>query len=139
MAGIPSECVSRASSTNRSTDRLETPGIEPIGLRTPSPGHTKSGYTSDSGVRRVSRTMERRDSFWRSRRNLVMGKAMTELYWKEKAAGIRLITATVSSSNSEFVVTKGLRGDRAVTYRGTFHTLPAERRLRTAAAKVTGN
>ena len=43
-------------------------GIELIGFRTPSPGHTKSGRMKFAGSRRVSRTSRRIDSLVRSRR-----------------------------------------------------------------------
>ena len=39
----PSPATSSASFTASSTERLNTPGIEPMGLRTPSPGQMKRG------------------------------------------------------------------------------------------------
>ncbi len=42
-AGMPSDFTSRHSFTVSSMERLNTPGILPIGLRTPSPAQTNSG------------------------------------------------------------------------------------------------
>jgi hypothetical protein len=42
-AGTPSECTSCASFTASSTDKLNTPGIDRISFRTPSPPHTNIG------------------------------------------------------------------------------------------------
>ncbi len=48
--------------------------MEPIGLRTPSPGQTNSGRTNCEGSRWVSRTRRRIDSETRSRRLRWSGK-----------------------------------------------------------------
>jgi len=45
-----------ASFTASSIERLNTPGIEPISLRTPSPGQRNSGYTALRECKCVSRT-----------------------------------------------------------------------------------
>ena len=42
-AFTPSAKASRASFTASSTERLNTPGMEPMGLRTPSPGQINKG------------------------------------------------------------------------------------------------
>src|SRR6266436_6225829 len=53
--------------------------MEPIALRTPSPGHTNSGSTSWEGSKWVSLTRRRIDSDTRSRRLRWTGKDMFPL------------------------------------------------------------
>ena len=76
--GMPRDFTSAHSFTASSMERLNTPGMEPMGLRIPSPGHTNSGYTNPSGLRRVSRTNERMASLRRRRRGRSIGNAITE-------------------------------------------------------------
>src|SRR5438128_470964 len=64
------------SSTIRSTESCATPGMEPIGLRTPRPLTANSGRIRSDGWMRVSRTMERSAAVRRSRRGRSLGKAI---------------------------------------------------------------
>ena len=64
----PSAALRSASRSASSSDRLNTPGIDPIGRRTPSPGTRNSGEISCPGSSRVSRTRLRIASVRRIRR-----------------------------------------------------------------------
>jgi hypothetical protein len=59
---------------------LNTPGIDPISRRTPSPGHRNIGATNAPGRRCVSRTNDRIASVLRNRRILVAGKFIPTVY-----------------------------------------------------------
>src|SRR5437016_5511438 len=64
------------SSTIRSTESCATPGMEPIGLRTPRPLTANRGRMRSDGWMRVSRTMERSAAVRRRRRGRSAGKAI---------------------------------------------------------------
>src|SRR6185437_10603763 len=72
-AGTPAASMRWASSARRSTERWNWPGSDAISLRTPAPGTTNNGWTSDSRQRRCSRTMARSAGNWRRRRERWMG------------------------------------------------------------------
>ena len=74
MAGIPSDAISLAWSTNRSMLKRSIPGIEGIASRWPSPSSTKTGKIKSAGVSRLSLTRRRENSLARNRRIRVAGK-----------------------------------------------------------------
>ena len=73
-ARTPAAVSSWASRTISSTDRWAMPGSPATGRTTPSPGQAKSGITTSSSEREVSRTSARSVSVRRSRRRRVAGK-----------------------------------------------------------------
>ena len=83
---MPNACALSHSLTSSSTESWKFPGMELIGLRTPSPGTTKRGRTNWDGSRWVSRTSRRMDSETRSRRLRWIGKDIRQVnctlwYW----------------------------------------------------------
>ena len=59
-----------------STESCDTPGIDPIGLRTPRPETAKSGSMKSRGRNSVSRTSARNVSVRRNLRGRSTGKAI---------------------------------------------------------------
>src|SRR5882724_7289948 len=74
----PAARAALVSSTIRSTESCATPGMEPIGLRTPRPATANSGRIRSDGWIRVSRTMERSAAVRRRRRGRSLGKPIEE-------------------------------------------------------------
>src|SRR6185437_14865922 len=72
-AGTPAASTRLACSASPSTDRWNWPGRDAISLRTPEPGTTNKGCTSDSRLKWCSRTMARSAGFWRRRRGRCTG------------------------------------------------------------------
>ncbi len=72
----PAARAALVSSTIRSTESCATPGMEPIGLRTPRPLTANSGRMRSDGWMRVSRTIERSAAVRRKRRGRSAGKAI---------------------------------------------------------------
>src|SRR6267143_2132056 len=86
----PAARAAFVSSTIRSTESCATPGMEPIGLRTPRPPTANRGRMRSDGWMRVSRTKERSAAVRRRRRGRSAGKPIARTVTPRSHAAQRL-------------------------------------------------